>query len=288
MVLLLLSSVSVSFMVSGSLKTSAPKPELNYSWEETTFSQSRVLVWNDDSYVVNDSGSYTTDVYSADMYKYNVSEGYVIREDSIITLDANFTSRVNITTSGNSTININIDAYQVNLNYGQDVKFYWFAGKNGTLEYEYYLSKRVENYSYYEENHRHIETTYEKYNLTTWELMDTWNDTTDVYDEINVTHTLQKEFYPFYEHSYYNSEFVMPLFLTVQIYRTQANDRIAWANMFFDFKIYKDKDQNGILTVGNEPTYSGPPGIGSSTEWCGNINPWAINQYWEWETNESI
>jgi len=288
MVLLFLSSFSVSFMVSGSLHTADPKPELNYSWEETTFSKSRVLVWNDDSYMVNDSGSYTADVYSADYYKYNVSEGYVIREDSTITLDANFTSSVNVTTSGNSTINIDIDAYQVNVNYGQDVKFMWFAGRNGTLEYEYYLSKRVENYSYYEENHRHIETTYEKYNLSTWELMDAWNETTDVYDEINVTHTLQKEFYPFYEHSYYNSEFVMPLFLTVQIYRTQANDRIAWANMFFDFKIYKDKDQNGILTVGNEPTYSGPPGIGSSTEWCGNINPWAINQYWEWETNESI
>jgi len=288
MVLLFLSSFSVSFMVSGSLHTADPKPELNYSWEETTFSKSRVLVWNDDSYMVNDSGSYTADVYSADYYKYNVSEGYVIREDSTITLDANFTSSVNVTTSGNSTINIDIDAYQVNVNYGQDVKFMWFAGRNGTLEYEYYLSKRVENYSYYEENHRHIETTYEKYNLSTWELMDAWNETTDVCDEINVTHTLQKEFYPFYEHSYYNSEFVMPLFLTVQIYRTQANDRIAWANMFFDFKIYKDKDQNGILTVGNEPTYSGPPGIGSSTEWCGNINPWAINQYWEWETNESI
>ena len=202
MVLWLFSSVSFSFTANSSLKTSDPPPTVTYSWEETTFSEQRVLIWNDDSYVVNDSGSYTTDVYSADMYKYNVSEGYVIREDSIITLDANFTSRVNITTSGNSTININIDAFQVNVDYGKDVRFLWFAGKNGTLEYEYYLSKRVENYSYYEENHRHIETTYEKYNLTTWEMIDTWNDTTDVYGEINVTHTYQKEFYPFLREIY--------------------------------------------------------------------------------------
>jgi hypothetical protein len=160
MTLWLFSSVSFGFMVSGSLKTSPPPPSINYSWEETTFSESRVLVWNDDSYVVNDSGSYTADVYSADSYKYNVSGGYVIREDSTISLDANFTSSVNVTTSGNSTININIDAYQVNLDYGQNVKFMWFAGKNGTLEYEYYLSKRIEYYSYYEESHRYIETTY--------------------------------------------------------------------------------------------------------------------------------
>ena len=288
MTLLLFSSVLFSFRVGGSLNTSDPKPTVNYSWEETTFSEHRVLVWNDDSYVVNDSGSYTTDVYSADSYKYNVSEGFVIREESTITLDANFTSRVNVTTTGNSTINIDLDAYQVNVDYGQHVKFMWFAGRNGTLEYEYYLSKRVENYDYYEENHRHIKTTYEKYNLSTWDLMDTWNETKDVYEEINVTHTYYEEFYPFYEHAYYSSEFVMPLFLTVQIFRTQANDRIAWANLFFDLMIYKDKDQNGILTVGNEPTYNGPPGIGSSTEWCGALVPWAINEYWKAETNETV
>jgi hypothetical protein len=278
MTLWLFSSVSFGFMVSGSLSPSAPPPSVNYSWEETAFSQSRVLIWGDDSYVVNDSGSYT-DVFNTESYKYNVSEGYVIREESIIYFDANFTSEANITTSGNSTINIDVDAFQVNVDYAQHVKFIWIAAKNGTLEYEYFLSKRVENYSYYEENHRQIETTYEKYDIDTWVLLDTWNDTVDVYDEINVTYSYEEELYPFFQHMYYTSEFVMPLFLTVQIFKTQRNDRIAWANLFFNFMMYKDKDQNGILTVGNEPTYNGPPGIGSSTEWCGNINAVAQNQY---------
>ncbi|KKL90755.1 hypothetical protein LCGC14_1901520 [marine sediment metagenome] len=283
----LFSGVSSIFIVGGSLKNSAPPPKLNYSWEETTFSQSRVLLWVDDSYEVNDSGSFTR-IYETDSNKYNVSGGYIIKEKSTVYFNANFTSKVNITTSGNMTINIDIDVFQVNLDYGQTVKFLWFAGKNGTLEYEYYLSKRVEDYSYYEENHRYIESTFEKINLTTWETMSSWNDTTDVYDVINVTHTYREEFYPFYEHMYYTSEFVMPLFLTVQIYKTQKNDRMAWANMFFEYMIYKDEDQNGILSVGNQPTWGGPPGIGSSTEWKGNLIPIANDQYVEFEDNESI
>ncbi len=269
------------------METSAPPPKLNYSWEETTFSESRVLLWVDDSYVVNDSGSFTN-VYRMDYYTYNISGGYVVREDRTIYTDANFTNAVNVTTSGNMTININIDAFQVNLDYGQHVKFLWFATKNGTLEYEYYLSKRVEEYDYYEENHQYIESTFEKFNLTTWESMSTWNDTTDVYDEINITHTYRQEWYPFYDHFYYTSEFVRPLILTVQIYKTQRNDRIAWANMFFNFLIYKDEDQNGILSVGNQHNWAGPPGIASSTEWKGSLDPIAQNQYMMTETNRIV
>jgi hypothetical protein len=52
--------------------------------------------------------------------------------------------------------------------------------------------------------------------------------------------------------------------------------------------IYKDKDQNSILTVGNEPTYNGPPGISSSTEWSGSLDPLAQTQYTEFETNETV
>ncbi|KKL66118.1 hypothetical protein LCGC14_2148180 [marine sediment metagenome] len=283
----LISGVSSSFIVSGSLRSSPPPTHLNYSWEEIAYSKSRVLLWVDDSYVVNDSGSFNR-IYETRSYKYNVSEGYVIKEESTVYFDANFTSVVNVTTSGNSTINIDIDAYQVNLDYGQHVKFLWFAAKNGTLEYEYYISKRVEDYSYYEENHRYIESTFEKINLTTWKVISAWNDTTDVYEELNVTHTSRKEGNPFYVHSDYSSEFVMPLFLTIQIYKTQRNDRIAWANMFFNLMIYKDEDQNGILTVGNEPTWGGIPGITSSTEWKGFIEPVAQIQHRFVENNVTV
>ena len=283
----LISGVSSSFIVSGSLNLSAPPPKLNYSWGETTFTESRVLLWVDDSYVVNDSGSFT-DVYKMDYFTYNVSGGYVVKEDRVIYTDANFTSRINVTTSGNSTININIDVFRVNLDYDNKIDFYWFAAKNSTLEYEYYLTKRVEEYEYYEETHRRIESEFEKFNLTTWETMGTWNETSDVHEEINVTHTKKEEWYPFFDHMYYTSEFIMPLILTVQIFKTQRNDRMAWANLFFNFLIYEDEDQNGILSVGNQHVYAGPPNIASSTEWRGNMDAIAEKQYYVLETNETF
>ncbi|MFX1504662.1 MAG: hypothetical protein ACFFDC_00985 [Promethearchaeota archaeon] len=277
----------IVFPVKGALVLAAPKPKLNYSWKETTFSKSHLLVWQDDSYSINDSGSFSN-VYRMDYYTHNTTGGYYIKEDRIIYTNANFTTNVNVTTSGNSTINFDLDAFQVNLDYDKYVKFYWFAGKNGTLEWEYYLSKRVENYHYYEEHHKHIESTFQKIDSTTLEVLDTWNDTDDIYDEINITHTIHKESYPFYEHMYYTSEFIMPLFLTVQIFQTAKDDKIAWANMFFDFMIYKDRDQNGILSVGNDPSYAGPPSIGSGTEWCGVVDPIAQNQYFFAESNETV
>jgi hypothetical protein len=285
--LVLIGSIPFGILVNGSLKMSAPPPDVNYSWEETTFSESRVLQWTDDSFVINDSGSYS-DVYETDAFKYNVSEGYVIKEMHTIYFDANFSSECNVTTSGNATINMNIDVIQVELDYAQKVDFLWFAAKNGTLEYEYYLSRKTEDISYYEENHRYIETTYEKYNLSTWELIDTWNDTNEIYDVINTTHRIHKEWYPFFEHLYYTSEFIRPMFLTVQIFTTQKNDKIAWANLFHNFLIYEDEDQNGILSVGNVPVLSGPPNIATSTEWRGVMDAVAENQYYEVETNETV
>jgi len=283
----LISGASSVYIVSGSLRTSPPPPTLNYSWTETTLSESRDMLWADDSYVVNDSGSFSN-VYKMDYNTYNVSGGYRVNEVRTIYTNANFTSKVNVTTSGNMTLTINIDSFQVNLDYDNKIDFLWFAAKNGTLEYEYYLSKRVEEYEYYEENHQYIESEFTKINLTTMETISTWNDTTDVYEEINITHTYKQEWYPFYDHFYYISEFVMPLILTIQIFKTQRNDRIAWANLFFNFLIYKDEDQNGILSVGNEQGWSGPPGIGSSTEWKGNIEPVAQNTYYETETNKTF
>lgn len=270
-------------MVQASLRVSDPKPKVNYSWQETTFDFSNDLLWDDESFVLDYSGSYS-DVYSTDRFiEYNLVEGYKIRRYSTVHFDANFTSFANMTTSGNATIDFDYDVFRVNVDYGSGVKLMWFALKKGVVEYEYHLIKESQHYDYYEENRRSIESTYEKINLTTGQVIDTWIDSEIIFDEINNTFTGSNEDYPFIYRIYWSAEYVAPLFLTIQMFRTEKNDRIAWANLFHRFFIYKDKDNNSIYTAGDKPNINQFPGIGSSTEWCGMIDPWAVHQYTESE-----
>jgi len=280
--------VSPIFIVQASVYISAPKPEVTYSWQETTFSFSNDLLWDDESFVLNYSGSYSNVYTTVHTIEYNVAEGYKVKRYSTVHFDANYTSFANMTTSGNATIDFNDEVFRVNVDYGSGVKLMWFALKKGIVEYEYYLIKKSERYDYYEENRRFTESTFNKINLTTGQVIDTWTDSETIFDEINNTYANSKENYPFFNRLYWSAEYAAPLFLTIQMYTTEKNDRIAWANLFHSFAIYKDKDNNSIYTVGDEPKINQYPRLGSSTEWCGLVNPMAIHQYMEAEDNVSL
>ena len=271
-------------MVQASLEISAPKPKVNYSWQETTFSFSNDLLWDDESFVLNYSGSYS-DVYNTRNTEYNLAEGYKIKRYSTVHFDANYTSFANVTTSGNATIDFNYNVFRVNVDYGSGVKLMWFALKKGIVEYECYLIDGFEQYDYYEENRRSIESTFYKINLTTEQVIDTWTDSEVIFDEINNTYINSVAEDPFISRIYWSAEYVAPLFLTIQMYTTEKNDRIAWANLFHNFFIYKDKDNNSIYTVGDKPKINQFPRLASSTEWCGIVDPMAIHQYTEAETS---
>jgi len=274
-------------MVQASLEISAPKPEVNYSWQETTFSFSRDLLWEDESFVLNYSGSYS-DVYETEhTIEYNVAEEYKIKRCSTVYFDANYTNFANMTLSGNATIDFDYDVFRVNVDYGSGVKLMWFALKKGVVEYEYHLIKESHHYDYYEQNRRSIESTYEKINLTTGQVLDTWTDSEILFDEINNTFTRSNEDYPFIYRVCWSAEYVAPLFLTIQMFTTEKNDKIAWANLFHRFFIYKDKDNNSIYTVGNKPNINQYPRTGSSTEFCGLLDPMAIHQYTKVEDNQT-
>ncbi|MFX1529476.1 MAG: hypothetical protein ACFFBC_00040 [Promethearchaeota archaeon] len=272
-------------MVQASLQISAPKPKVKYSWQETTFNYPNVLVWEDESFILNYSGSYS-DVYNTvHTIEYNLVEGYKIKRYSTVQFDANYTSFANMTNSGNTTIDFNYNVFRVNIDYGSGVKLMWFALKKGVVEYECYLIKQFEHYEYYEENRRSTESTFEKINLTTGQVIDTWTDSDVLFDEINTTYNNTEEEYPFIYRLYWSAEYVAPLFLTIQMYTTEKNDRVAWANLFHNFFIYKDNDNNSIYTVGDKPQINQYPRLSSSTEWAGTVDPMAIHQYQEVESS---
>ncbi|UCC21057.1 MAG: hypothetical protein JSV62_07210 [Promethearchaeota archaeon] len=252
----------------------APTPTLSYSWREVNYSNTFVTIWDGTSNVIKYKGSYA-DTYNFTKGKLNESENTWTRSFSTVNFDANYSYFSNKTLWGNLTVDLDLDLYQVNIDYGGGLQFIWMALKKGILESVQYNVIESVNYTYLEDNRRIVDTTFEKYNLTTMELISTWNDTHTEFGEINFTHRYVKDAVPFNWYQYDYQEFTMPLFLTMQIFETENHDHIAWANLFCDFLMYKDKDENAIYSVGDSGDY---PSLWGSSEFCGFLRPIAIHE----------
>jgi len=72
------------------------------------------------------------------------------------------------------------------------------------------------------------------------------------------------------------------------MYTTENNDKIAWANLFSDFIMYKDKDKNLIYSAGN--SHEGVPSLLGSTEFLGLMKPIAQSYYmlYDWKPSGVI
>ncbi|MBY8989413.1 MAG: hypothetical protein KGD58_01555 [Candidatus Lokiarchaeota archaeon] len=279
----IISSVSVSY---STVKTSDPLPELSYSWQDTVFSFSQELDWENETVTIEDSSNYS-EVYNSIHYTYNYVINRYIVENRTVYHTANYSSAIERVTTGNMTLNMNTDVYRVNIDYGSGVKLIWFAMTRGTINYEYYLKKDVKSYTYYEQNDRHIVSHFEERDLSTDVLTDEWDEISDIPGEVNTTVSDKKEWYPFFKRLYWSADMVKPMILTVQIFNTEKNDKIAWAHLFHELFIFKDKNSDSILTIHDEEESTSLPTIATGTEFAGIVNPMAINQYTERDTNES-
>ncbi len=191
-----------------------------------------------------------------------------------IDLEANFTTFSEQRLSGNYTLNIELDVYQVSVNYGTGVQLYWYALKKGNIELERYQTYYYHNLTYYEEIKRVIEAECFNYTYPDRELINAWNYTKTVFDEVNTTYFVEEEEYPYAEYIHETKEFSTPFILTVQMYTTENRDKIAWANIINDFLIYQEEDQNAIYSCGNSP---GTPELSRSTEYLGSLTPIAFD-----------
>lgn len=269
--------VSCNFTIFNTV--SAPPPKLKYSWQETVYSRSFVKLWDGTSDIVNYSGFYS-DSFQFSTSHINETENTWTKATKTVVLTANYSYFSNTTIMGNVTANFNLAIYKVDVEYGSGVNLIWIAVKKGTIDMEYYLQSYAYNYSYYEKNHQTVKTEFKKYDLTTQELLSTWNTTDEIFGDVNFTNGDVYADTPYYIYRHDISEFTMPLFTTFQIYETSKKDKIAWANLFHNFLMYKDKDSNGIYSVGDDA--SGAPDLWSSTEFCGWLSPIAIHEQKEY------
>lgn len=259
-------------------RTSAPI----YSWQETTYNYSLFREWTGNSVVINHSNSYS-DVFLSNLGYYNETDHTYVEEVRTNDYSANYSFFSNATKKGYIDINMSLEVYRVDVQYGDAVNLIWMALKQGTLEMDTLLEQIEKDYSYFEEYYVDIESEFTKYNVTTWEVIETWTGTSNETDVLNMTRDGDLiNCYNFYSH---DVEFSLPLILTMQIYTTKNKDKIGWAEMFYDYIIYKDKDGDNIYSAGetSNPSTSGFS-IYSSDEMCGFVRPMA----WDYQYYQEI
>ena len=150
------------------------------------------------------------------------------------------------------------------------------ALKEGSFTVEHYEEKFEEDFSFVEENYQEIESEFIKTNYTSMEVIETWSESYNKTDTLNMT--IDREPLTTHALTQYDVEFSIPVVLVMQMYTTQRQDKIAWAETFYDFIIYKDKDGDGIYSAGEtgNPSHSGF-GLTTSDERVGTMSPQAIN-----------
>ncbi len=255
-----------------------------FSWEETRFVSQINYIFEDEIFVMQDSGiDYYIGEYTNSYIDIDNETGKEIWVEVIVnyTVQSNFTYFQNNTMTGNITITSEFDVYQVNVSYLPNLQLIWMALKNGSLIMEGYIYKQDLYYEQAEKVHRMYEVTRKKYNLTTMEYIGEEYDTYDEYDEYNYS---SDDFGPDpYENSTWYSRtkyyITMPLFLIMQFYTTTNNERVALATTLVDYIVYNDTDMNGIYSAG-EKIVSGTPtapnfNLYYSDEFRGNMYPGA-------------
>ena len=263
----------------------AGKPEvIRYQWDLDTFSAQIATVWDNDNFLMNETGDYNE--------VFNFSRGYAIsdtewvEEESIFTYNISYSYFSNLTVSGDYALDVNLDVYRVQISYSTSVFFLWVALKSGTFSAEYNIYDI--NHDFRHENlfNKKTETTYKKYNSTTMQLLDTWNDTIEDSGSWLSEDTPQSEYTV---HQTIDMEFSMPLIMTFQVYKTQNGEKVAWADMISDFYIFEDVDKNGVYSVGETSDAQNSFTMSTSDEFRGMFMPWTFNytlltDYWSPET----
>ncbi len=284
LVFLLIPIISPAISLVAAQETVDPK-DINYSWELETFSAHIGKVWDNELFLMNESGAYID--------SFNHSRGYAIsdtewiEEESVFNYNVNYSYFSSLYLLGDYSLDVNLDVYKVDISYGNSVDFTWVALKNGTLGAEYNIYNINHDFKHENSFHKTIDTTYKKYNSTTMELLDTWNDTIEDIGSWTSEDGPQSEYTV---HQTLDMEFSMPLILTFQVYEAQNAEKIAWADMISDFYIFEDVDKNGIYSVGETSMEQEMFRMTTSDELRGTFMPWAFDytvhtDYWSPETS---
>ncbi|MBD3351420.1 MAG: hypothetical protein GF364_08030 [Candidatus Lokiarchaeota archaeon] len=230
----------------------------------------------------NFSGSYS------DIYTYTSSyAGYYnstypdvwIEQETICNFTETSSQNMTIIMVGNISNHLILDVYRVDVSYGVNLDLIWLALRNGTqiAEQTFY---NYSSYNSFEQNYtrEYTYTTklYDEYNGT---LLDTiieldtekgnYSDTLynpDGFSDGNNWTKMSVE-----------SQFSMPLILSMQFFKSQNNVDVAFADLIQGkYYIYNDTDDDGIYSLGENKTLISLD-MYSNAEFQGYMHPYVGN-----------
>ena len=196
-------------------KTAAPPTSLTYSWQETTFDYSLYREWDGVSSVINHSDTHSY-VFNTNIIHFNETEQTFTREARTNFYNGSYSYFSNTTTKGYIDVDMSLDVFLVDIQYGKAVDMIWIALKQGNLQMDNFLEQYEEDYSFVEDYNLITEKEFTKFNATTSEIIDVW---TEISNETNVLNmTVDGDPIDYNSYNSYDLEFSLPLILTMQLY----------------------------------------------------------------------
>ena len=153
--------------------------------------------------------------------------------------------------TGETTTSLLLDTYRVDANYGDGLSLVWMAGLNGTWAYKVHYDAMHAIYHITYVGNNTWTSTYTLRDPATNAALASWSETQFTPHSEDYSYD-SRDYMP---DTYFNTtmnmtiNFILPTFLTMQVFRTPTDDTVAWANMFNQMLIYNDTNHDGTYTV---------------------------------------
>jgi hypothetical protein len=252
-----------------------PKP-VSYSWKEVSFETSLFREWNNEPYTVNYSGTVDKNFTLYDGSA-NIQEQTQTRERREVHYISNYTYSSESRQKGYLDSKLTLSAYQVSVSLDKDLSLQWFALKQAVIDQTYYQESYATQYHYEEQAIQYVTSHFETINYTTGQTIAKWTSYQVVPKNINQTLEETSSDSTYFRQDHW--EVCMPICLTMQLFKNSDGDKVAWAELFSEYILYRDLDGDLIYSAGESSDFQRNGfSIYSSNEMCGVIRPMAFHQ----------
>jgi len=257
--------------------------KIKTSWREGTLEQSLFREWNEESIIINYSGTIDRD-YVLHSHSFNESENTWTKERRENHYISNYSYFSETKMKGNISSHMILQGYQVEVALDKKVSLQWFALRQGSIDFESFQESYSKQYNYQEQYVQEVTSHFEKFDLSTGQSLAQWVSYEEIPDSINVS--LEETTSDSTTYSQHQMTFTMPIMLTMQVFENSEGAKIAWAEMFNEFLVYRDLDEDLIYSAGESEDLQGNGfSLYSSDEFCGVYRPMALEQHSYQEIN---